>query len=112
MKLGRRLLLAAPDLAHQHDDLGLRVALEVGQDVDERGAHDGVAPDADGGGLTQPPGGELGGDLVGQGARAADQTRPVPAGRSAGGMMPTLALPGEIRPGQLGPTMRTPRERR
>src|SRR6185436_20281579 len=46
-ELGGLLLLVAADLTDQHDELGLVVGLEPGEDVDERRADDGVAADAD-----------------------------------------------------------------
>ena len=104
----RRLLLGrAADLAGHDDQLGLVVGLEELEDVDERGARDRVAADADDPGVAEAALGQLVADLVGQRARARDDAD-VALGEEAAGMMPTLALPGERMPGQLGPTRRVP----
>ena len=52
--------------------VGVRVALEHPEDVDEGGAVHGVATDADAGGLTNAQAGELAHRLVGQRAAAGD----------------------------------------
>ena len=76
-ELRRLLLVAAADLADQHDRLGVRVGLEQRQRVDEVGADHRVAADAEAGGLPEPGLGELVHDLVGERAAARhDADRP------------------------------------
>src|SRR5574338_524466 len=65
------LLVGAADLPDQDDGARVAIGLEGGEAVDEIGADDRVAPDADAGGLPQAVGGELVDDLVGEGAAAA-----------------------------------------
>ena len=76
------LLVGAADLADQHDRLGLRIGLEGREAVDEVGADDRVAADADAGGLADAGAGQLVDDLVGQRAAARDQPDRGPARRS------------------------------
>ena len=54
-ELGRPLLGVAADLADHHDQLGLGVGLVHGEDVDEVGADDRVAADADDRGVARRP---------------------------------------------------------
>src|SRR3954447_9585580 len=70
--LGGLLLGRAADLAAHHDQLGLGVVLEQGDDVDEARAGDRVAADADDARVAEAALGELVADLVGQRARARD----------------------------------------
>src|SRR5690242_18843637 len=70
-ELRRLLLVGATDLAHHGDGLRLRVSLERGKAVDEVGAVDRIASDADTGALPHAGTGELIDDLVGERARAA-----------------------------------------
>ena len=69
-ELGRPLLGLAADLADHDDALGGVVAQEEVQAVDEVGAVEGVAADADAEGLAQADLGGLVDGLVGQGAGA------------------------------------------
>ena len=69
---GRLLLGGAADLADHHDRVGVRVVLEQPQHVDEVGAVDRVAADADARRLAEPALGELVDGLVGQRAAARD----------------------------------------
>jgi hypothetical protein len=69
---GAVFLGRAADLADHDDALGLGVLVEEGEAVDEVGAVDRVAADADGGGLAEAEGGQLVDGLVGEGARARD----------------------------------------
>ena len=71
-ELGRLLLGIAADLADHDDGLGLRVGQEHLQAVDEVGAVDRIAADADAGRLAEAGGGGLGHRLVGEGAGARD----------------------------------------
>src|SRR5262245_8214095 len=68
-KFRRVLLGRTPDLADHDDALGLVVAEEEVQAIDEIGPIDGVAADADAGGLPQAGRRGLGHRLVGQGPR-------------------------------------------
>ncbi|KAJ8554601.1 hypothetical protein ON010_g9882 [Phytophthora cinnamomi] len=68
--LGRLLLGGSADLAHHDDALGLGVVGEALEAVDEVGAVERVAANADDGGLAEAQGRGLGHGLVGQGARA------------------------------------------
>ncbi len=72
-ELGRLLLLVAADLADHHDQLRLRVVLELREHVDERGADDGVAADADDRRVAEAELRQLVADLVGQRAGARDE---------------------------------------
>ncbi len=74
-KLGRILFGAAADLADHDDRLCLRVGQEHFQHLDEVGALDRVAPDADGCGLAQSLVGGLEHGLVGQRAGARQDRR-------------------------------------
>src|SRR5690606_31783746 len=71
-ELRRVLLGRAADLADHDDRLRLVVAQEELERVDELGALDRVAADADAGGLAEPRRGRLPDRLVGQRARARD----------------------------------------
>ena len=71
-ELGRLFLGGAADLADHDDALGLRVGQEQLQAVDEVGAVDRIAADADAGRLAEAGGGGLRHRLVGQRARAGD----------------------------------------
>src|SRR2546425_12780566 len=72
LDVGRRLLLGgAADLADHHDRPRAGVLVEQAQHVDEAGAVDGIAADADARGLADTPLGELAHDLVGE--RAASR---------------------------------------
>ena len=62
----------AADLADHHDALGLSVLLEGLETVDEVGARQRVAADAEAGGLAETEAGELPDGLVGQGSGAGD----------------------------------------
>ena len=69
---GGFLFCAAADLANQDDRVGVGVGIEELEDVDEVAAGDGVAADADAGGLPDGKLGELADGLIGQGARLRD----------------------------------------
>ena len=71
--IGRALLLLAADLAAHHDELGLGIGLEEIDDLDERGALDRVAADADDRRVAEPALGQLVADLVGERARAGHE---------------------------------------
>ena len=71
-EIGRVLLGAAADLADHDDAFGLGIAEEHLQAVDEVGAVDRIAADADAGRLAQPRRGGLRHRLVGQRAGARD----------------------------------------
>ena len=60
------------DFADHDDGLGLRVVVEELDDVEVRGAVDGVAADADAGRLALAAAGELPDGFIGQGAGAGD----------------------------------------
>ena len=75
---GGVLLVGAADLAHHDDRVGLRIVLEGPEHVDEVGADDRVAADADAGALADPVPGQVIDDFVGEGAAAGHQ--PDPAG--------------------------------
>src|SRR5215208_707799 len=66
------LLVGAADLAHHRHGARIRVLLERLQAVDEVGAVDRVAADADAGRLADAGAGQLEDDLVSERARAAD----------------------------------------
>ena len=107
-ELGRPLLGVAADLADHHDQLGLGVGLVQREDVDEVGADDRVAADADDRGVAgrRPASARC---RSGRSACRDLETTPIgPGSKNWAGMMPTLALPGESTPGQLGPISRTP----
>ena len=107
-KAAARLLLLAADLADHHDRLGLGVLVEHVEDVDEVGADDRVAADADAGGLADAGIGQGLHDLVGQRAGSADQPDR-PAAVDVAGNDPDLRLARRVvMPGQFGPTSRTP----
>ena len=100
---GGVLLVGAADLAHHDDGVGLGVVLEGAQAVDEVGADDRIAADADAGALPDAGAGEVVDHLVGERAAARHQADPPRACRCCPGMMPTLArAPGAMSPGQLG----------
>src|SRR5690606_32665914 len=63
---------SAADLADHDDGLGLRIVVEHLEHVEVGGAVDGVAADADAGGLAEPGLGELPDGLVGESAGAGD----------------------------------------
>src|SRR4051794_5917244 len=71
-ELGCPLLRVAADLADHHDQLGLGVGLVEPEDVDEVGADDRVAADADDRGVALARLLQLVADLVGQRARLGD----------------------------------------
>ena len=76
----RRLFLgAAADLADQDDALGAGIVLEEPQHVDEAGADDRVAADADAGRLADAELRELVHGLVGERAAARDDADACPA---------------------------------
>lgn len=62
------------DLANHDDTLGLGIVNELCQYIDEVGAVEGVSSDSDDGRLSQALCGSLVDGLVGEGARAADNT--------------------------------------
>jgi hypothetical protein len=98
------LLIRATDFTHHHDGPGFGVPLERLEAVDEGRAIDGIAADADAGGLADAGLGELVDELVGE-----RDTTPTGPGRTIDpGMIPTFDFPGEISPGQFGPRRRTP----
>ncbi len=72
MQVGGLFLGAAADFADHDDRLGLRIGQEQFQDIDEIGAVDRVAADADAGGLAEAGGRGLRHRFVGQRARARD----------------------------------------
>ena len=69
---GRFFFGGAADFANHDDAFGLRVGLEGGEDVNEAGAVNRVAADADAGGLAEADGGGLVHGFVGQRAGAGD----------------------------------------
>src|SRR6266568_3979738 len=73
---GGRLLGGAADLADEHDRLGLGIAGQKLQNLDEFHAFDRIAADADSGGLAQSLAGGLIDRLVGQRARARHDPHP------------------------------------
>ena len=79
LERGGLLLGVAADLAHHQHGLGLGVGLEEQERVDEAGAVDRVAADADAGALADPQVGELPDALVGQRPRPADDADACPA---------------------------------
>src|SRR5215212_198092 len=90
----RGLLLGrAADLARHDDQLGLRIGLERGDHVDEAGARDRVAADADDARVAEPALRELVADLVGQRARPRDHAD-VALLEERGGDDPDVRLPG------------------
>ena len=100
-------LLRSADLADHQHGVGLGVVLERLEHVAERGAVDRVAADADRGRDADAERLHLRRRLVAERARAADDADA--AGKiDVPGMMPSIALPGEIVPAQFGPvsTMR------
>ena len=76
-------------------------------DVEERRPDDRVAADADARRLAEARVGHRLDRLVGQRARARDDADAALAVDRAG-MIPTLARPGDVAPGQLGPISRAP----
>src|SRR5262249_16646952 len=97
---GGFLLGAATDLADHDDAGGLPIAEEELEAMDEAGAVDGIAADADAGRLAESGGGGLRHRLVGQGAGARDD-----ADAAAGVDMPghdaDLALVGRDHAGTV-----------
>ena len=75
--------------------------LEALQDVDEAAAHDGVAADADDGALADAQQAELLEIQVSVPPRLTTPTRP--GSKTWVGMIPTVAAPGLMTPGQFGP---------
>ena len=65
-------LVAAADLAHQHDPLGLRIGLEQGKRFDEAGADHRIAADTEARGLPEPGAAQLVHHFVGEGSAARD----------------------------------------
>src|SRR6185503_8377193 len=63
---------AAADLADHDDGVGIGILVEQPDGVNEGGADDGVAADADAGRLSDPQAGELAYGFVSQRARAGD----------------------------------------
>lgn len=76
---GRRFFVRAANFANHDDGIGVRVGLEQAQDIHEAQANDGVATDADTGGLSQSKLGELVNGLVGQRPTARDNANPAGA---------------------------------
>ena len=99
-EVGRLLLLVAADLADHHDVLGLGVVLEHPEDVDERGADDGVSADADDRRVAEPHLRQLVTDLVGERARAGDEADRA-LGEDLGRDDPDVRLPGRQRAGAV-----------
>ena len=102
---GGGLFGGAADFADEDDRLGLGIFVEQLERVDMRGADDRVAADADRRRLADAALRELIDRLIGQRAGARDDAD-VPSLWMRPGMMPILALPGEMTPGQLGPMRR------
>ena len=72
----RRLLLGrAADFADHDDAVGVRVGIEHSNDVQVRGAIDGVAADADAGGLADAAAGQLPDRLISQACRCGTRRR-------------------------------------
>ena len=88
---GGLLLLGSADLADHHDGFGLRVVVEHGEHVHERRAGDGVAADADAGGLPDAAFRQLVDGLVGE-VPLRETTPTLPAMWMLPGMMPTLVF--------------------
>ena len=100
----RRLgLLRAADLADHHHGIGLVVLLEALQHVDERAAVDRIAANADARAHADSERLHLRRGLVAERARARDDAHAALRDRCCPGMMPIIALPGEMTPAQLGP---------
>src|SRR6185312_2831103 len=98
----RRLLLGrATDLADHDDRLGLVVLEEELEAIDEIGAVDGIAADADAARLAEAGGGGLGHRLVGQGAGARDDAD-IALGMDVTGHDADLALLGRDDAGTIG----------
>ena len=99
---GRGLLLGrAADLADQDDRVGVGVRGEQLEDVEERRADDRVAADPDARRLADARVGHRLDRLVGQ--RPERLTTPTrPSRWIEPGMIPTLAEPGDVAPGQFG----------
>ena len=72
-ELGGALLGVSADLAHQDDDVGVGIVLELLEDVDEIGTGDRVAADPDAGRLSDAALSQLVNDLIGQRPRARDE---------------------------------------
>ena len=95
MNCGRVLLGRAADLADHDDRLGLRVGEEHLEHVDELGALDRIAADADRGGLAEARVGGLEHRLVGS-VPERDTMPTVPGLKMLPGMMPILHSPAVI----------------
>jgi hypothetical protein len=104
-ELGRFFFGRAADFADHDDRLGGFVGQEQLQDVDELGALDRVAADADGRGLAEAGVGGLEHGFIGQGARARDDADRA-FEKIEPGMMPILHWFGVRTPGQFGPIRR------
>ena len=108
MNVGGLLLGRAADLADHHDGPGVGVGLEGGQAVDEAGAGDRVAADAHAGGLAHALLAELVERLVGQVPERLTMPTGPPAMAMSPEVIPMLHFPGEMMPGQFGPSSRVP----
>ena len=92
-----------PPISPDHQDgFGLRIVLEHLQEVDERGADDRIAAQADAGRLPQPQIGELPDGFVGERAAAADDADGAGLVNVAGHDA-DLALPRRDDAGTVGP---------
>src|SRR4029079_3889533 len=100
-EFGAVLFGAAADLADHDDGLGLIVAEEQRQSIDEVRAVDGIAADADAGRLAEPDGGGLRHRLVSEGARARDDAD-LAGLVDVAGHDADLALAGRDDPGAIG----------
>ena len=98
--VGGTLLGVAADLADEHDQLGLGVVLVELEDVDEVGADDRVAADADDRGVAEAGLLELVADLVGQRARLGDDADRA-LGEELGGDDPDVGLAGREHAGAV-----------
>ena len=105
-ELGGVFLGRAADLADHDDRLGLGVGQEHLQHVDEFGALDRVAADADRGGLAEAFTAWSGTRPRRSACRSARRCRPMPGLKMLPGMMPILHSPGVSTPGQFGPIRR------
>ena len=71
----RRFLLRRPaNFADQYHCIGIRVGVEPFQDIGERLPYDGIAPNANTGGLPEPVAGKLIHGLIGQRSAAGDDS--------------------------------------
>ena len=106
-EFGRLLFVRPPDFSDHHNRPGLSVPGECLEAVDEGGADDGIPPDADARGLADAGVGELSDGLIGKRSGTRHHADGAETTISPE-MIPTVALPGEMTPGQLGPSNRTP----